>query len=320
MSVTSRRLASVAEPSEGLDVWLADFARHLRLSSRSPETSKVYVRSVRQLMAHLDREDPASVTRTDVESWALELAEKGMAESTRRVRLLAVRVFFAWLLEEPATGVRTNPALKVPLPTVPDKHRRIPPVEDVLAVLKTCDSKSYVDLRDACLLLILIDCGLRRAELAALDVEDVDQARQLVTVQHGKGNRQRRVAYADRAGLAMSRFLRSRKQHRAASGQSAVFLSTRANDSGSWRLTPGAVALMLERRCLLAGVPKIQCHELRHLWADRLARAGMRETEMTYVGGWSGRSDMPRKYGAALAEERALEAQRRMSPADGLGR
>jgi site-specific recombinase XerD len=145
----------------------------------------------------------------------------------------------------------------------------------------------------------------------------VDVRAAQILVRRGKGGHARLVATGDRATLATSRWIRVRRRHTRA-GEPALFLSTRPDASGSWRLTPGAVAVLLTRRCAQAGVPPITPHQLRHLWAHSLAASGVRETEMTILGGWSPRSDMPRRYGAALAAERALAAQRANSPGDRL--
>ena len=264
-----------------LDAWLADFERHLRVANRSPETATVYLRSVRQLLDHVRAshpvDQPADITARDVESWALAMTEAGRSESTRRVRLLAARVFFAWVRAEPDSGMTRNPAAAVPLPTVHDVPRPMPTLDDVRAVLKTAAGARLVDVRDTALLLLLVDCGLRRSELVSLDVEDVDVRAAQILVRRGKGGHARLVATGDRATLATSRWIRVRRRHPGA-GEPALFLSTRPDASGSRRLTPGAVAVLLTRRCAQAGVPAITPHLLRHLWAHSLAASGVRET------------------------------------------
>lgn len=309
-------------PHDVLADWLADFERYLRVANRAPGTVAVYLRSVRQLLDHAQAchpvAEPADVTRRDVEGWALAMAEAGRSEGTRRVRLIAASVFYSWLADEPGSGVQANPVRGVPRPTVPEVPRAMPALDDVRALLRACEGRTFVDLRDAAVLLVLIDCGLRRAEAASLDVPDVDTSAARILVRKGKGNRARLVAYGDRTALALSRYLRVRRRHPAAAS-APLFVPTRPSADGSWRLSPGGVGLLLTRRCAMAGIdPPITPHQLRHLWAHSLAAAGVRETEMTVLGGWSPRSDMPRRYGAALAAERALAAHRANSPVDAL--
>lgn len=47
--------------------------------------------------------------------------------------------------------------------------------------------------RDRCLIRMLVDTGMRRSEVAALDIRDVDLAAQRVTIRSGKGGKQRIV-------------------------------------------------------------------------------------------------------------------------------
>ncbi len=60
---------------------------------------------------------------------------------------------------------------------------------------------------------LLLDTGLRRAELAGLTVEDVDLDNQVLRVQ-GKGARVRLVPYGRKAATALDRYLRARLSHR----------------------------------------------------------------------------------------------------------
>jgi integrase/recombinase XerD len=91
--------------------------------------------------------------------------------------------------------------LGLPLERVPGVERRGTRAGNWLvkdqanALLNAPDTKSLTGLRDRAILALLLGCGLRRAELLRLDVEDLTQreGRWVFADMEGKGNRIRTV-------------------------------------------------------------------------------------------------------------------------------
>lgn len=305
-----------AAPINEWDDWLFDWSAHLHQGRLAAETAKVYLRGARQFVAYLIENypdaaaNPANVRRRDVESWLGYLTREGRSPATRRVRLMGLRVLFAWLKAEPGSDIAEDPTDGVQPPTVPLEPVPIVPNEAVTAMLKTCDdSARFVDLRDAAIIRLLYAAGLRRAELVGTDVEGLD-LRACALYVLGKGNKPRIVSISGtKLHLGLSRYLRLRRRHPGAADP-ALFLSTRVSDSGSWRLTGGAVALILHRRAKQADVEPIHPHQLRHTWAHAAKSARLSDEELERMGGWSRGSGVVRRYGAELADERARQALR----------
>jgi site-specific recombinase XerD len=123
-----------------------------------------------------------------------------------------------------------------------------------------------VALRDTALLELLYGSGLRVAEAAALDVDEVDLGRGRVVV-WGKGGKQRTVPLSDPAVAALGRWL---QDGRAAmvTGQTpaaAVFLNARGR-----RMTPRDARRIVDRRSAAPTHP----HALRHSFATHLLDGG----------------------------------------------
>ena len=114
---------------------------------------------------------------------------------------------------------------------------------------------------------LLIDCGLRRTELAALCVADVDMDRSLVTVT-GKG-KTRDLPFGAKTALALDRYLRVRARQRAAVSP-ALWLG----------LTPSGVYQTLRGRAETAGVTGWYTHRHSPHLRPRVAstRAALRAT------------------------------------------
>lgn len=120
-----------------------------------------------------------------------------------------------------------------------------------------------------------------------------------------------RVRFGAKTGQTITRYLRVRREHRAAH-RPELWLGSRGH-----AMTGSGVAQMLERRCAQAGIARIHPHQLRHTAASRWLSAGGGEGDAMRLFGWRSR-EMLQRYGASQADERARDAARRMRLGDRL--
>jgi integrase/recombinase XerC len=119
-------------------------------------------------------------------------------------------------------------------------------------------------VRDRAILELLYGSGLRRAELAGLDLDDVDLGEKIASVT-GKGNKRRLVPLTQAACDAMRSYLTVRP----ASGDRAFFLSNRKT-----RLGLRQVWQIVKDVALHAGVDRASTHSLRHSFATHFIEGG----------------------------------------------
>ena len=138
------------------------------------------------------------------------------------------------------------------------------------ALINTCLDGSKAGVRDACLIIIGYIGGFRRAELAALQLEDYDQENCTLIVRRGKGNKERVVPLADSACEVLNDWLEIR-------GPWAGPLFTHVAKGDHVTLdgmTPQAVYFILSQRAEQAGVKAFSPHDLRRTFAGDLLDAG----------------------------------------------
>jgi len=183
--------------------------------------------------------------------------------------LAPLKTFFQWLTREHHTLY--NPASELQLPKQPKRlPRTILSVQDVEAVLNEAEPSSPQGLRDRALLEVLYSTGLRRMELAALKVYDIDLTRRLVFVREGKGKKDRVVPVGERALAWLDKYLTEVRPQLLAGESEALFLS----DYGE-PITPDYLAAKVKRYLAFAGIERPGAtHLFRHACATHMLENG----------------------------------------------
>lgn len=292
---------------------IPSWRRSLVAANRSPRTVRRYVDDVTLLARYLeDNKLPtaiATVGREHAEmfvSWQLQHHKPASAAT----RFRSCTAFFKWALGE--GEIKASPMVRMIEPGIPETSIPVIPDEDITRLLATCENRAdFRDRRDAAMMLLLIDAGLRASELCGIAVTDVDLDRGIVRVLHAKGRRVRNVPIGARTTKALDRHLRARASHKDAAREE-LFVGERGP------VTPSGLRQILAARSSEAGVPMRSAHKWRHTSVHLALSAGASEGDAMTVYGWRSRQMLAR-YGSAQAEARAIEAHRRFGPADRLG-
>ncbi len=121
----------------------------------------------------------SDVSRTDVQDFADRLLSEGLNPSTISVTLLPLRAIYRRALRRPESGITVNPTTGLELRTARGRRDRIATPEEcaeLLAALPAADRPIWATAMYA---------GLRRGELQALHVEDIDLAASMIHVRRG---------------------------------------------------------------------------------------------------------------------------------------
>ncbi len=178
-------------------------------------------------------------------------------------------------------------------------------LEDVRALIATCQHGTFAGERDRAVLLFLLDTGARAREACNVKLDDVNLNTGEVTIRYGKGGKSRTVFLGQITRRAVRAYLRQRKDH-----YPALFVSNRGG-----HLTYDGLHQLLERRWKRSGIAKRPgLHDFRRAFALNMLRNGVDVFALQKLLGHSDLQIMRRYLAQNNADTQA--AHMRGSPVD----
>jgi site-specific recombinase XerD len=282
---------------------------HMDAQHKSPHTVRTYTAGLSAYIRWCEREGLAvDLSPKPVERFMAGLFEGGAEAATVLSRQRGVRRFSAWLAAEDQAP---DPLERMRPPHLDEKIPPFVPPDKLDALLATCRTRSFYDLRDRAIINLMADTMVRASELLDLKTEDVNVRREHRTavVERGKGGKGRVTTFSAQTARDLDRYLRERKKHRLA-GEPWLFLPIKRSKQN--RLTYGGLYTSLRRRALAADPPfRLHPHMLRATGAISFRRKGGQVTSLMALGGWSDIS-MVQRYIKAAENELAIEEARRL--------
>ncbi|MBW3540415.1 MAG: site-specific tyrosine recombinase XerD [Planctomycetes bacterium] len=218
--------------------------------------------------AHGDGRPLKDVDLRLLSDWLAHLNERALAASTIARHLVALKMFFRYLvleglLAESAVELLRSPKLWQRLPTVLS-----PEMVDRLLDAPHADDR--YPLRDRALLALLYATGCRASEAARLELRDV-QLDEGYCRCIGKGNKERLVRLNAQAVAAVRRYLADERPRLVGTRDCSYLLATRSGTGLSrvmvWKLVKKYAAR-------IGASSKVSPHTLRHSFATHMLAGG----------------------------------------------
>ena len=212
--------------------------------------------------------DVHTLTHRHLRRYLGELDAAQYERSTIARKMATLRAYYDYLVEHAI--IEDNPAQ---LLSIPKKGKTLPKVlsaPEIKAILDSPDPATPLGLRDAALLEFLYATGARVAEVASLDLGNVDVRAGSVRL-HGKGEKERLVFLHHLAVAKLNDYLENgRGALSCGRALDAVFLSSRGN-----RLSTDAIRRIVQSHATQAGIASsVNPHRFRHTFASDLLAAG----------------------------------------------
>jgi integrase/recombinase XerD len=261
--------------------WVPFFLEAIRAEQNaSDNTVMAYQRDLADFETYLGsiKKNLATAERPEIDAYLIDLANQGLANSTRARRLSSVKQLYRFAFEE---GLRTNnPAAQVRGPT---RNKSLPKtldtdaVERLLVAASETGKTKQEKIRNTCLIQLLYATGMRVTELVSLPVSSVRGDPEMILVK-GKGGKERMVPLSPAAKLAIIVYLRDWDENadraRTKGKASSKFLFPSNGKLG--HLTRIRFYTLVKEFAQRAGLDPsgVTPHVLRHAFATHLLAGG----------------------------------------------
>lgn len=189
----------------------------------------------------------------------------GISASARARKLSAIKSFYKYLTVR-TKQLEENPVAELEYPKLRKSLPKYLTLEQSSALLQAVSGKN--EKRDYAILMLFLNCGIRRSELVNLNLTDVYEDRIRVV---GKGNKERFVYFGTACRKAIDDYLEERSQLELSDNR-ALFGSRDHN-----RISVTAVHRLVKKALLQAGLDSTQfsAHKLRHTAATMMLSGGV---------------------------------------------
>ena len=189
----------------------------------------------------------------------------GISPSARARKLSAIKSFYKYLTVR-TKQLTENPVAELEYPKLRKSLPKYLTMEQSAALLQAVSGPN--EKRDYAILMLFLNCGIRRSELVGLNLTDVYEDRIRVV---GKGNKERFVYFGSACHKAIDAYLIERNE-KVLSDNKALFGSRDNN-----RISVTAVHRLVKKALLQAGLDSTQfsAHKLRHTAATMMLSGGV---------------------------------------------
>ena len=247
--------------------------------------------------------------RSLIEEWmkALFYHYNNQKNTSRAVKLAAIKKFFEFLVYDGAITPDANPAKDIPSP----KQAKVMPQKFSTAQLKAIftapDITTPMGIRDLAILTVLYGCGPRVDEIREMGFNDLrftDNGKDIYIYIQGKGAKERTVRLRRRASANIRNWLVIREKY-AAPGEQALFVSFRPPTPGT-NLSKVSYNKILKKYAADVGIKneRVFVHKMRSTFATDLYDEGFGLIEISML---MGHSSVETTQGYIVISEKVLK-------------
>lgn len=255
------------------------------------ETREVYLRYFLLWCDERGLGRPQDITKPILERYQRYLflyrKEDGQPLTTRsqHTRVTPLRAFFKWLARH--NHILYNPASELELPRL---ERRLPKhvltIREAETVLAQPDLGTPTGIRDRAMLETLYSTGMRRMELLALHLHDMDADRGTVMIRQGKGKKDRMIPIGERALAWIAKYRDDVRPELASGGDDGTLFLSHLGEA----FTPNRLTQLVRDHVNAAGIGKSgACHLFRHTMATLMLENG---ADIRFIQAMLGHADL----------------------------
>lgn len=235
-----------------------------QIRGNSNVTLTNYERVLSYFMSYIGKDtNIAEIGLNELRSYYMSLRARELSTVSIQTYIRGLRAFLSWCFQEEYITENLTDKFKLP-----KAKRRVIDVltdEEITRLFKYFDTSDFIGLRNMCIVLLMLDSGLRLSEVVSLKVSSVHIAEGYIIVT-GKGNKERYVPI----GLQCKRYLMRYSVYRdSATGEAPLFVKGTMT-----AIKINTVKGMFRKLKKCTGIERLRPHLLRHTFATRYLENG----------------------------------------------
>ena len=207
-----------------------------------------------------------NITDKDINQYISDLKIRNYSVTSINRKIVCLRNFFKFYVNE-VNENGNNPMINFSTLKTPKRLPKDLFKQQVKDLLIPCEKKQIYAIRNQCIILLLLNTGMRVSELTSLDLLDIDLQETCIRV-FGKGSKERIVFFMPSVVPYLENYINDVRPVllNGKENENALFIGSKGS-----RITPRAIENILNDRASRASVPfKVTPHMLRHTFATSL--------------------------------------------------
>lgn len=242
-----------------------------RTNILSPATIRGYRQIVNMISDNLKMRCLDDITNLEIQKEINSYAGKVSPKTVKNRYALISSVFAEF---------RPDFVLRVNLPMMIRKEPYIPTNDEIRMLLSEAEGTQYKTA------LLLGCCGLRRGEICALDMKDIDFGNRIVSVN--------KDTVLDEFNNWVVKTPKTAQSVRNVYVPESVIESIRQN--GLYRKNPHNITEWMHKKQDKLGIPHFSLHKLRHYFVSAAHEKGLSDASIMQAGGWAAPNVMIKHY------------------------
>jgi integrase/recombinase XerD len=245
---------------------VSDFLDDCRAAGKSLGTVEQYKITVNEFIDFIEKKyfkfqvsNLNKIELIHIKSYLVFLTDVKKNQSiTRRKKISAIKMFFKYL--KSIGKIKNNPTDELDVIKVKRKIPKYFSIDECKSLLNNLGNRNKI--RNETIIFLFLNTGMRLAELASLNVEDVNKKNNLTII--GKGDKERTIYLTPPVQEQIQKYL----QQRPNVSTNALFVSERGD-----RIDKSGIEQMVKsalKRSNISG----KTHTLRHSFASHLLKSG----------------------------------------------
>ncbi|MEI0698028.1 tyrosine-type recombinase/integrase [Brachyspira intermedia] len=214
------------------------------------------------------------VDRKCIEDYIAYQVNKNLSADVIHCRVMAVKNYFKYLVKLKKISTETFFDIfdELKTPKIIVKNQLLIKADETISITKKIKEKSesFADERNIFMLLLMSNTGIRRKELACIDIENINLSNNTITIYKTKGDKPRIISFSSSIKSKLFEYLKLRKSILKQRKKTHNMLFIKTNGEPLNINTISTIMHFISKKTNI----KVTCHSLRRGFATDMAENG----------------------------------------------